>query len=344
MTRTWKRIVLAVALVGLAATLQPVMAACGSFATMTTITDAGRSYIWTEGQFDASYAYPPYVLAYTPPVSPNLDGVWWRLGAGNPTIGLGDDSGAFDFIADGAVYFYGPGAYGSYFGANIFTGWGADGSVDGCIELSDQCSCVLLSDSDGDDTKFALIAARSDANLQTFFEQPGNDGSGNFAAIILKSLPQPNVVQANRNPVTNDLDLIRVRVDPPSQGVYAKDGCQCGPSGYKVLAQILPRGSAAPSTRSLGAWSELPTVGGGAQGETNLGQTIDLESQCGASNVDIWLTAQVFFTDGFSASTVSSNSTRVECGPNYVEEPTQIDRQDRGRKNRPLTPRGSRRR
>jgi hypothetical protein len=58
-------------------------------------------------------------------------------------------------------------------------------------------------------------------------------------------------------------------------GVYQKDGCDCGPSGYKVLQQIVARGNMPPSDRSSG-WTDAPLAAGGAQGVTPIGSQVEI--------------------------------------------------------------------
>ncbi|MCP3982460.1 MAG: hypothetical protein GY716_24420, partial [bacterium] len=226
-----------------AALVQPVFAACGSFATLTTIPQAGgRSYIWNEDVFTPGYAYPPYVIAYTPPVTPNLMATWWRLGSGDPTGGVGDDIGGFDAVGSGAVYFYGPGSYGSYFGANLFTGWGADPGIDGCIGAANSCTCLLLVDQNGTDMQLALVGGRSDATQSTAFAQPGNDGSGNAAPIILKNVGKPTLTTLRVAGTNVDIQASLA----PLQGIYDPTACDCQNGAVvRYYTQKVGRGGAA---------------------------------------------------------------------------------------------------
>ncbi|MCP3979205.1 MAG: hypothetical protein GY716_07710 [bacterium] len=333
----------------LCATAGPLEASCANFAPLSSIPLVGpRSYIWTEELFEPTYDFPPYVLDYTPPFSPAIRGVWWRLGTGNPDLGAGDDSGNFNFIAANDLYFYGPGAYGSYFGGNFFSGWGASFSIDGCIGPG-NCTCLLFVDVTADDTFLALVGARANLSESTEFDLPGSDGSGNAAPIILRKLDKPTIVHTERNPDTLDLDLIAVKVGPP-RGIYDTGPCACAEgASFRIYGMLLPRGSPPPDSRNLSSgWALMKTAAGTDQPSTLVGKGVALRSACGASDHDLYLAALIEFntvergSEPFTSMLrVSSNSTRIECGPNAVELP---ERPEEPRRPRAVRPRGKRRR
>ncbi|MCP3979627.1 MAG: hypothetical protein GY716_09895 [bacterium] len=315
----------------------PALAVCGSYGPLTSIPQSGgRSYIWNEDVFTPQY-FDHYVYGYTPPVTENLYGVWWRLGTGNPVEGLGDDSGTFDVIGSGAVYFYGPSpGYYTYYGGLLFTGWGANPNIDGCVQQADSCTCLLLVDQTGDHMQMALLAARSDATLTTEFAQPGTDGGGNAGPIVLRRIPKPQIVGVARV-FPGEIEIALVQ--HPLPGIYDTGDCNCEEGAmFSIYSQEVQRGSPPPSTRDLSAWTY----------ETNpvpLGQVTHLLTHACFSDADVYLAAEILFTtteDGaFSTQRVTTNSTRIECGPNHVDMPDTIRPK---RENRPLTPRGPKRR
>ena len=121
-------------------------------------------------------------------------------------------------------------------------------------------------------------------------------------------------------------------VPSAASGVYNKDGCDCAPTGYRILQQILPRGSMPPSDRSAG-WTDASGVVPATQGTT-------VTATCGAADQDVYLATELIFDSGFGTSIVSANSSRVECGTTLAD-PDDKPRTPRPRLDRP-NPRGGR--
>lgn len=316
-------------------------AACATLSPIGTVGGNGSSFIWTEGQFSPSYyaGYPPlmYSADAAPPVTAAFTGVFWKQGTGDPTAGLGDDSGSYDWTNAGGFYYaaYPPSGpyYGYYSAASIFATWSGSG-VDGCIGTN-ACDCVLMTDVVGNESRFAIAGALAGATGTTDLSQPGNDGAGNAGPIVLVPVPGPMITGSVRDAGTFDASLT-VMVPAAAGGVYVKDGCNCGPTGYKVLQQVLARGSMPPSSRNAADWTEPALDAGGAQPVTPLGGSVTIRSLCGASDTDVYLTTQLFFDSNFSASVVSGNSTRVECGTNLADPaPIKPERPRPGRAGKP---------
>jgi hypothetical protein len=307
------------ALAVIAAAAVPTQAACPGAPGLNTISTESASYIYTEGwphegttcfQFGC---YEPHVA--------NPSGAFWSLGEGstvnNGTWGVADWLQQQNF---GGTYFYYPGAF-------ISTNWNESSGIAGCPfppsgPDGTDCTCFLLGDQQGGVGYYALFGARMTTDGSTFFDQPGD------APIVLRPVPKPTVTNTVRNQSTFNLDQIEVTVSAGS-GEYLKDGCACSNAHYVIRGQVLPRNTPAPTDRTTGSWPLLQLAGGGSQSSsgTPVGDPITLQSLCGGSNTDLWLTSELIFDSGRTSFTVSGNATKIECGQNLAEP---IDRRTRG--------------
>jgi hypothetical protein len=333
--RRVNRIAIAAIATLLIAALGPAaQAACGGTPLLTT-HDGRASYIWTQDVFVPQYygaGYPPLMYPGNPPVTSDFSGVFWALGTGDPTLGLGDDNGTHG-SADWFYYNSYP-VYSIYHAGQIFTNWG-ESTIDGCILNAgatngldgDECTCILLSDQDGADGYFAIASAMVDGGGHTYFDMPGSDGNGNAGPIILVPIPRPFITLADTNFATRDVDLT-VTIAPFAGGVYDRDGCACGPEGFKVYQMLIPRGDPPPDDRDTAQWTEMALAGGGAQPVTPFGSSVTVASTCGFANHDVYLAAQLVFDSGFGSAVVSRNSIRVECGPTFAEPLEPVSRRD----------------
>ncbi|MCP3980526.1 MAG: hypothetical protein GY716_14585, partial [bacterium] len=129
----------------------------------------------------------------------------------------------------------------------------------------------------------------------------------------------------------------------PLQGIYDPTACDCQNGAVvRYYTQKVGRGGAAPSSRDISSGWQATGVSAGL-GATSSAITVNC-----AGDDDVFVAAEIEFTTvapgaaGFTTlGKVTSNSTRVECGPNVVDQPVQIERP---RQNRPLAPRGKGRR
>jgi hypothetical protein len=308
----------------------PVGADCGATALISTIAPGGNTFVFNP-TFASHYSffygpYGPAVFSYDiadpapTPLSAAASITFWAVGTGDPAVGMGDDNGAVDIIANGGFYFGGY-TYSSYIpggylqAGNVFSNW--QGGVDGCVEGL-NCMCVLFSDQDGDAGFFAISGGQSAANFDTSINLGGSDGNGNNLPIALVSIAAPSITGSVRDTGTFNVNL-DVGAAAPAGGSYVQDGCNCGPTGFKVLQSIVPRGNMPPSDRGNAAWTE-PTLGDGtsAQPVSAFGSTVSIRSSCGTSDTDVYLTTSLQFDSGFGTDVVSGNSSRVECGPNVA--------------------------
>lgn len=341
----------------------PTNANCGTNAIISTQAADGTSFIFTPTfqNFSGYYnvgAGAPFTYSYDAgnpapsALSPNARVSFWHLGNGNPQVGLGNDNGGFDIVAEGGLYGYGyasgPNYAGGFWeGATINTGWDSSAlsATDGCLTGGD-CMCLLISDDDGGVGLFAILGGQSSLNLDTFMNRSGTtDGTDptKNAPIVLQPIPGPVINSSNRDGTTFDVTL-NIGIGSAGAADYTQDGCNCAPTGYKILQTIVPRGGMPPQSRDVGAWAELTLADDSPQpaGGTDPALAVDVKSACGGTNNDVYLTTQLIFDSGFSTSVVSSNSTRMECGPSLATPGDSKPRPDRP--TRPDRPRGGKKR
>ncbi len=276
---------------------------------------ANRSFIWTASVFEPFYfeGYAP--LAYQRPFTTELIATFWSAGQGDPVIGMGNDSGGLVVQDDLTFATHDP--YSVYFGAELNTDW-TRLLVDGCNDMS-TCTCLLLSDADAEGRQglFALVAAATDTASGTFVNLTGSDPVGNAQPIVLREVPPPTVTDI----VRPQADTVEITVTVPSRsaGVYeaaSGAGCSCGPTAFNVRFQVLARGSIPPVGRDPGSWPVAPLAGGGGQPDTPTDGSVTVQATCPGGDADVYLVTELIFDSGFSASFVSGNSIRIECGGN----------------------------
>jgi hypothetical protein len=324
--RILNKIAIAAVVVLVLVALTPVEAACGGNPLLKTRTGAytSASFIWSAGQWDGSSYYPYYYTGYppnnyggVPPLTANAQATFWALGTGNPATGPGDDAGVYTFPANPWIYYY-SNTYGLNFAAEIFTGWG-QGGIDGCVQNNpvDSCTCLLITDDDGTSGYFALLSAEGDETTWNFdLVQPGNDGAGNFNPIILQRIPQPLIINSIHNLGQGDVELTVSMPLPsgPADGIYQSGGsCACGPTGYKIMQQVVDHGAPPPSSRQSSAWTPMTLAGGGPQGFTPMGDAVTVGAVCGVGEFDTYIATLLQFDSGFVSPIVSNDSTRISC-------------------------------
>lgn len=311
--------------IALLLTPSTVSAACGGNPIIRTYDGVAYGYpdsfVWNPAQFSAEYypGYPPFGIM--PPWSFTLEATFWALGTGDPVLGTGDDAGAFTVPPYDWAY-YAPTYYGYYYYAGvILSGWGLSGAIDGCVQNNppNSCTCVLLTEQDVGVGYFAILGnAATSGTWITWLVQPGNDGAGNAAPITLQPIPKPIFLSVARRPGTFDIDAT-MTVPAAPEADYTQGGCECGPVGYRIVQQVLPRGSAPPMDRDASSWEVATVPGGGTQPVTPLGQPVVIEGMCSYGTSDMYLAAELHFDSDFRAPVVSRNSTRLECGLTLAE-------------------------
>ena len=300
-----------------AAVAQPANATCAVDRTIATINAAGGySYIYTPGVIGSGYAGNS--------VNGSVDAAFWRLGYGDPTLGIGVDNGSFP--ASGCLYgsgcwlYHYPGPY----GVLIITGWGQSALIEGCGDTAPgmpKCTAVYLSDVDSSGQGvFAVVSVEANANQNYDLVQPDN------APINLVAIPKPNITGSTRIDASNvEFDIAGVSAASIAGGLYLDPNCPDAIAGYRIRVQNVARGGLAPSDRDIGQWNAVGGV-------NLLGTTTTLTVGC-AGDQDIYVTQSIIFDSGFEAGFVSDNSNRVECGPNLADPGL---RPSRIRPNQPL--------
>ena len=330
--RTMTKVLTVAATLVLALSLAaPASASCGTVASISTFVrpnpgvDNGTTWVFGPPfqEFGIYYYISPdtgygalYVYSANagnpapPPVSADASVSFWRLGAGNPALGLGTDNGSFDMIASGQFYVYGyaSGPYfeGYWYAATIQSGWEPSG-IDGCIDRN-NCMCLLISDQDGDRGFWAITGGQSDTTFSTVINQGGSDGHGNNLPIILVPIPTPTVSNVSAMPFFGFGFSASVAL---SGGNFVQDGCLCETGGgFRIVAAAVPMGDPPPQSRDSAIWDHPVTLAGGAaqSSPSAFGSTVDFEIGCGAIDQDVYVAAELAFDSGFRTLYVSADA------------------------------------
>ena len=333
--RNQKIYILAAALV-VALCAVPAMAECtgnpGTISTIALVSDITQQsqVLTTAHQSDPNtYPYPGFGiinLAYTSAPLNNPGGSFWVMGGGDTATGSGVDNGALDV---GAGVTYGFSGFNFSYAASFASSFGAGTGTDLCPAGGD-CLCVLLTDHDAADSYAALVGAQVQSTLTTTLNAPAPDSvaSGGYGEpIILRPLPRPSIMGTEKPffdavTMTGDDTVVDLTVTMnlgmgPAGGMYMRDGCNCGPVGYRILSQIIADSretTDAPQDRT-GGWTLAPLATGGQQMITAAGMPVTVRADCTGED-SVYLTAEVFFDSDFGTSVVSTNSLQVYCGTN----------------------------
>jgi hypothetical protein len=321
-----------------------------------------------------------YATDSDPPVSADMKGVYWHLGHGDPALGVGSDSGLFaggfgpneywlkqrssttclralgtPEECSGVPFANGMYHYPAWISLDLgeetephnTTGppvtWSSP-DADGCGPANPpetECTCMMLTDEWNGAGYFATLSARSDplgnTNIDPF-PPPATGG-----VISLAEIPRPRITGSVRNATSGDVTF-QVTHDALTGGTYPKDSCGTCLGGFKVFGQIVARGSAAPTDRSIGGWIELSDGTGAAQPTTALGGTATVRAECNPTvPQDLYLAIAIVGEGAtpFLTTHVSRNSTLVHCGSTLAEPDGPRNRPDerQGRGERDVRPR-----
>jgi hypothetical protein len=189
---------------GLAASLMPSQAACNAARVISTVGAGGNSYIYTPGNpfaagcggtFGSNGGLQPCGGT----ASYYLNGFFWAWGGGNPTSGLGHDSGT------NKGQYYSNWLLPKYAGVpaligGVYSHWqfpGTDGCVDqtgsssGTSGLPDanECMVIVLNDLAGPNGYFLAMSAPPNQGFDFVF----NAGAGFPTQLNLVPIPKPFV-------------------------------------------------------------------------------------------------------------------------------------------------------
>ncbi len=311
------------AAVALAVPFAPAWASCPG----NVLLDATQTYLvsnpdWGGAGSDGGCgSFGCYAYQSDAPVGPTIRGVFWQLGAGNPIVGQGNDSGAFsgglatgdswlkqvsEAFDPGGLYHY-PAWVSLNSGPNYNAGppvtW-SDPLVDGCGPTSPGiCTCMLLSDQWGGVGYFGMLGAQASATLNTDLD-PGT-------TIRLGVIPAAQLTGQSGNEAEQWIRF-DLHVDPPLVGRFEKDDCSCT-LGYRILAARTPPGAPAPIDRVEG-WSVLPLASGQPQPITPFTDTVSVLVDCSDPLLtDVYLAASLVGDSGFGTPHVSTQLGPFDC-------------------------------
>jgi hypothetical protein len=216
---------------GLAASLMPAQASCGAVRAISTVgPPGGNSFIYTPGNpftptCGGTYGNNGGLQGCGGTTTYYLNGFFWAWGGGNPTVGLGHDSGSVK------------GEYGSpwllprYYGQPALVGGGsshwqfpgidgcadATGSSSGATGLPDagECQVIVLNDLVGPKGYFLALSAPPNQGFDFIF----NDSNGFPSQLNLVPVPKPFV-----NSSTLSGGLATLNVSLPIGGLTRANG------------------------------------------------------------------------------------------------------------------------
>lgn len=318
---------IALGVVALVAAMQPAQAACGSAFLITSL-----------GATEYAYLYNPSVTddgLNGSTITDQLTGFFWGVGVGDPTLGVGADNGTWS-----ALDWLGPLSPG--YGAYINTTWAASTGIDTCIDvqgpIDQRCQVTFFQDVDVNTGAglFALMSTPSDPTSGDFLLTNGGNP--------INMAPQEGMAilsSSRANFESVDLMLSGPTAEGLAAGSYLSDAAACQGTGaggvanglivgYRVVTQVLPRGSAPPSDFHAAMWSP-------ASQDTAIGSPAAANVPCASGDSDVYTSFQLLFDSGFASPIVSNTTTRIECGPNVAEPGQGIRVKPEGRQQAPRT-------
>jgi hypothetical protein len=185
-------------------------------------------------------------------VTPAFTGAFWRLGQGDPVVGLGSDNGTYPAQADASEAWT---KHGSNF-PTLLDGYWGDIRIDGCVDWppgAPRCMTVLLGDQADGSGYFALLTADANAMGDFKFAQPDS------APIDLVPVPKPVLYSAG----PDGQGGMRLDFAPPivpNEGLYlGGPGCDTDLIvGYRIYYQALWHSEPAPTDLRPAGWAVAP--------------------------------------------------------------------------------------
>lgn len=243
---------------------------------------------FTSNYFDAPVGQDPAATV----------GVFWGKGQYDPSSGVGTDNGT----APSSTWVRGVRGVGFYLAGE----WASDPFYDGCIQDAPNPQPATMAaawtTSDGATSYFVALCAVEDVagTFNSLTDIPG---------FRMTQIPKPVIHSSGSVGTTTTVTAGHA---PLPGGVYNTRGCTLGVTGFKIYTQTVPRNAPAPggtvSRRPSSGWTLLGTASQ-ASGDVT-GQV-----ECAVSS-DIYLMMTLVLDGNVELLQGSSNSARVECGPN----------------------------
>jgi len=242
----------------------------------------------------------------------SIQGNFWAIAAGNPTVGLGIDNGNqgnLDWLPD--LGFGG--------GVNLKGDWlvGPSGSPDGCVDTlgAGSAMAVGLSDiSSGTPATgfFAAACVTRNGGAATEFDY---NTVVPLTNIDLKPIAKPAITGSTR--VGNN-SLVTIGSPNFASIFYTDNSALCTLNNvikqYDVWVQQTARDGAAPTDRNLSpAWVFGATC--------NIGTPCPVTVACATTNCDAFFAVSPHFDSNFATTRVSPNSFRTQAGENLANPP-----------------------
>lgn len=317
-----KLVILGVAVALVAFAGLPAAANCGSLRQISSINVvAGNySYVFTTG-FEGGTGTNGST------VSDALDGSFWHVGNGDPTVGLGNDNGSFTALGGWVV------PYANY-PAYIKSDW-TQPEIDGCIDNAlpdapaERCMQIVLSDIAADGTSEFLVATSSaDGGLNYFFDQPGG--------APLNTWPVPPLEITNSVRISDSevaVSTVTSDVTELVGGLYLDTEGDCaavqgGGQNYLPIAGMMlyymavPQGDPPPSDCSVGAWTDT----GAGLVPLDTEETVTVVCDSGVTE-DVYLAQQLVYEGGFLGPLSCGprgDGPRIECGPDFADPASEL--------------------
>ncbi len=282
----------------------------------------GGGYSFGMGDWNGDTFVDTYFFTHTTwdPYNPEVTwfngASWWGFGTGNPTIGAGNDNGAWQSNNLGPSPGTQPWLYPGYPPSE--SKWFATGGTDG--GLTDGCPTggplvMMVADQAAGVGYFAVTIANESTSNAT-----GNiwDFSQTGVNQVEIAIPKPRITASQRLSATQTQVTVNNPLSDFQGGYYPETGVTqtAGQviTGFKIYRQIVVRDAAAPVDRASG-WTA-------ATAATSMGTNATITLDC-AVDSDAYLALSVVFEGAtpFETPVVGPNSTKIQCGPTLAEPP-----------------------
>lgn len=257
-------------------------------------------------------------------VSP-IQAAYWRLTAGNPTVGTGADNGSWgNDAANGGPWFFDATAAGDYITAGLTDG---DGTSDGCINGADDAGGgaddkVLLAACAPDGKFVVLGATNADGSVFDFGNGPYTPANSPQLVITNSVKGGTGVTISFTTPTA--ASFAGSYVDNTAGGIPIASVF----TGVNVYHACVPRGNGAPARL-------VPNAAWVSHGSFALNTASSVAVDCGSGAWDVFTGVEPKF-DGatpFTAGCVTGTTRPVQAGSTLAtpgDNPTRTIKKPRG--------------